>query len=364
MSLTISSTDLGRLEPVLTALLSPLDHRSPEGWARAVMAATRTLLGADQAFLALPEQRFGGRDVRLWGSGPFTEEAARAYDRHFHRVDPGRDRALGLDVFRVDTLFDRSKYERTELFVDWCTPYRLLDPIGMSVRAGDGFSAVLAFYRDRAGDPRFSERGTALLRLLLPAFKAGVHASLHLAHQRALLARVLDDGGIGLALFDTAGHLVHQNPALSRMLSAEPEAERLRQALTSVGAAIAATVRPLRAHAIDVAPPPAREVRTARARYRLYGAHAGASFAGADTLLVLAARVLPEPLSDHALRARYRLTEREVEVAHLLDEGKRNAELAETLGISAHTSERHTEHVLMKLGVRSRAQVAAKLREP
>ena len=62
------------------------------------------------------------------------------------------------------------------------------------------------------------------------------------------------------------------------------------------------------------------------------------------------------------LREHYRLTNREVDVAHLLALGKSNSEVADALSISEHTCRHHTERVLTKFGVRSRAAVAAKLR--
>jgi DNA-binding CsgD family transcriptional regulator len=63
------------------------------------------------------------------------------------------------------------------------------------------------------------------------------------------------------------------------------------------------------------------------------------------------------------LTARYQLTRREAEVARQLALGKSNAEIAEALSISEHTARRHTEQVLLKLGVRSRAAVAPLLAE-
>jgi DNA-binding NarL/FixJ family response regulator len=58
------------------------------------------------------------------------------------------------------------------------------------------------------------------------------------------------------------------------------------------------------------------------------------------------------------------LTPREAEVLELLAEGLRQGEIAERLVISPRTVGTHIEHVLRKLGVRSRAQaVALVLRE-
>ena len=55
---------------------------------------------------------------------------------------------------------------------------------------------------------------------------------------------------------------------------------------------------------------------------------------------------------------KFRLTRREVEVALLLAEGATNPAIAELLGISEHTSRHHTQHVLVKLGLHSRAGAA------
>jgi DNA-binding NarL/FixJ family response regulator len=53
------------------------------------------------------------------------------------------------------------------------------------------------------------------------------------------------------------------------------------------------------------------------------------------------------------------LTRREREIAHLIAKGLTNKDIASTLVISQRTAEGHVEHILTKLGFRSRAQVAA-----
>ena len=67
------------------------------------------------------------------------------------------------------------------------------------------------------------------------------------------------------------------------------------------------------------------------------------------------------PLADEALRDRFGLTARQVDVARLLGEGRTNHEIAEQLGVSYFTVRSHTEQVLAKLGVASRAAVGALL---
>ncbi len=52
------------------------------------------------------------------------------------------------------------------------------------------------------------------------------------------------------------------------------------------------------------------------------------------------------------------LTRRETEIAALLAEGLSNKEIAARLVISQRTAETHVDHILSKLGMTSRAQVA------
>ena len=69
-------------------------------------------------------------------------------------------------------------------------------------------------------------------------------------------------------------------------------------------------------------------------------------------------------LRDGILRQRYRLTRREVEVLPLLLLGQSNTEIAHTLRVSEHTARHHTERVLRKMHVHSRAQLSAAIWRP
>src|SRR6185369_6089837 len=53
------------------------------------------------------------------------------------------------------------------------------------------------------------------------------------------------------------------------------------------------------------------------------------------------------------------LTAREFEVARLIAEGLTNGEIAERLEIAPKTASSHVEHILAKLGVTRRAEIAA-----
>ena len=55
------------------------------------------------------------------------------------------------------------------------------------------------------------------------------------------------------------------------------------------------------------------------------------------------------------------LTSRELEIAELLASGMTNAQIADTLFLSVFTVKNHVSSILMKLGVRTRTEAAAKL---
>jgi DNA-binding NarL/FixJ family response regulator len=57
-----------------------------------------------------------------------------------------------------------------------------------------------------------------------------------------------------------------------------------------------------------------------------------------------------------------RLTERELEVLELVDQGMTNAEIADTLWLARSTIRKHLENAYAKLGVRSRTEATALLR--
>ncbi|RMG08688.1 MAG: DNA-binding response regulator [Acidobacteria bacterium] len=52
------------------------------------------------------------------------------------------------------------------------------------------------------------------------------------------------------------------------------------------------------------------------------------------------------------------LTQRECEVLALLAKGKRNSEIAETLGITENTVETHLKNIFRKVGTSNRVQAA------
>jgi DNA-binding NarL/FixJ family response regulator len=78
-----------------------------------------------------------------------------------------------------------------------------------------------------------------------------------------------------------------------------------------------------------------------------------------DELVARVQRLLGRTSAPAQPRGLSRLTKRELEVLGLLAEGKSQADIADELVISQKTVGTHIEHILSKLGVKSRAQAVA-----
>lgn len=376
-SVTLSANDVGQLQAALKTLLSPLDFESIEAWRAETRKTVGALVQPDTSVSFLP----------LDGANSFQSDrlpALAEYADHFHTMDPTHDyRSPGTQAFIWPTW--RARCERpsreawlgSEFYNDWVRPQALCQPCGLTVvRSPDRlpfppveeFSGVagLWFYWDREEPCVAGERELAILQMLLPAFECGIQLAVRSVQTRDLVEDILGNLAEGVALVDEAGRVAHESPAFRQLLADEPEAVRVEAECTRIGRLVLAYVvrQGAKSRSQEILEATEREVRTARATYRVRSALVGPHRLGPHLLaIVLLERVGLTRLSLAYLHERYHMTEREAAVSRFLADGHSNAEVARLLGISIHTARRHVEHVLMKLGVHSRAAVGAKLRE-
>jgi DNA-binding CsgD family transcriptional regulator/PAS domain-containing protein len=234
--------------------------------------------------------------------------------------------------------------------------------------AWDAIERALDTYAARtsaSSNPEDLQRA-AMIRVLVPPFKAGVSEWRRLAARRSELATLLDAIPEPVLMYDGSGGLVHANPRAAELFgmpgSAGPGAQVRTEAQRIAWSLAAAAQRSKTADA-STNTPALREVRADGRVYRLRGTLATGWMPGdAAGVLVTAAFELVNPLTDAELRSRYGLSAREVEVARLVATGLSNHEVAERLGVSYFTARNHVERVLSKLGVANRARVGAVLR--
>lgn len=167
----------------------------------------------------------------------------------------------------------------------------------------------------------------------------------------------------GVGFFNAAGRSVHLNRAMLQVITTGPDGARLagelRRVVERCSARLNAAVPPVREERlsdVEIADVPLG-VGHCRLRASPYPVVRG----DPPMILVTLRRLSPEEETSAAMR-RFDLSPRESRVAGLLAEGMSNGEIAATLHISPATARNHTQRVLQKLGVNSRAQVGALLR--
>lgn len=158
--------------------------------------------------------------------------------------------------------------------------------------------------------------------------------------------------GQAVAICDAAGHRRGVSPALTAVLAAEAERDVLEATIDAVARAARH-----RGELVE------STVAGSRAEYALRACRHG-QVAGGPSAIIVVVRQVRRLLPAHsALIARFGLTAAQSRVALLLAGGATNAAVAADLGISPHTAKRHTERVLQRLAVSSRARVLDALME-
>jgi DNA-binding CsgD family transcriptional regulator len=360
MALRLSSAEVAAIERANSTLLSPFAYENNESWRRAASRAVEACIGGDGSSFALPIP-----GVPLIAATP---EVARALEA----VDPPPDwvvraltvrrRELGLTVTDWEELFDANQVKRTFFYNEVVRPQGLLAPVTLLRETGVGpIPATLSVYfADEQSARRHLPRRKELLRLVYPAYCAGLGTYLAFRQNRATLSALAEDAAIGVLFFDTRSLPGRENEFFQRLMESEPERDRVR-------AEVAHVVRGMfRFPAFDGLPVRQRransEIQTSTSRYRIAAAFLE-DHSSPDSVkaVVLVERIERKPMDARELGVRFSLTRREIEAAQLLRRGLSSRQIAHELGISVNTARRHIERVLLKLDVHSRTAAAAKL---
>jgi DNA-binding CsgD family transcriptional regulator len=183
--------------------------------------------------------------------------------------------------------------------------------------------------------------------------------------QHASLSAHLDSLLEGIRVCDLDGKTIHQNGAFTAALKGEPSSHRIHkgieetlQQLVSFGRERPANLLALAGRRVSI------EIHTHTASYEVGGSFLGRELHGPEPRIAITLHALPPntALSDQAVKERYSLTTRELEITRRLAQGQSTKEVAHACGISLHTARRHTESIFTKLGVRNRSQIGLRLR--
>lgn len=204
--------------------------------------------------------------------------------------------------------------------------------------------------------------GAPRRRSVVESLSAPVADPENALHQRILL-QALDQLDAGLALYGASGELLYRNRSLRCLLDDSSHRSVLRAALEPLVEQMSARARARTGS--EASPAPSREeqiVRDGPGTFRLHAVLVGGGGEAEVVIVVTLEQTVIAPPMEQRLREEFRLTSAQCSVALLLAEGRSNRKIAAELRISPHTASNHTKAVLGKLGLTSRAQVAAALR--
>ena len=179
---------------------------------------------------------------------------------------------------------------------------------------------------------------------------ARLHTHVRNARITRLARDAVDVAGLGVVLVDALGRIAWRSPQAALWLQAigqdVPTApEQLPKAAGQLPKALEAALNATDDRVVHTATEPALSVR-----------NMGRATLGETMLLLELQR------EGHAAASRLAhaaLTPRETEVLSWLAKGKTNRDIADILGLSHRTVNKHLEHIFEKLGVETRAAAAA-----
>lgn len=352
------------------ALLSSLSEAEPRDWQLRANRAVRELLGADHSVFVLPTPGASVPPVTSEDTGPGFEdgllrlaaEAAsdeRYGDSFLERVHRRRVRS-GKGAYHLEQFTDRTERAKAQSFQHIFVPHGFEWLVALSTQTDYG--AVTQFFGfERPDADGYTERGLRKLRLLVPAFSAGVEAFQRSRSQRKRVAATLDLVPQPAALYDIEGHLLHRSRALNALLVDEPEREDLIRAVDELAAIYVTRLQGRQRAQAQTPLTVEQRIQTQVASYRLWGVHGPKGPEGTARILVQVERQEWDfPDSKHVAES-HGLTPRQAQVALLLARGYSDKAIARRLDISWHTARTHSRNVLARLDLRSRAQVAVTL---
>jgi DNA-binding CsgD family transcriptional regulator len=356
----LSAGDIVALERATTVLLSPFAYDNAMEWRRAACRAVEECVGGDGSSYALP---MTGEPL-IAASADIERALLALFPPPAWIVDAltVRRRALSLTVADWDELFDVSTVRRAPFYHEVVRPHRLMAPLVMLRETAEDPlpAAVSVYFADERSAATGAHHRKELLRLLFPAFRAGLDTFLAFRHNAATLTVLGEDAGIGVLVLQPTRLHARENEFFRQLMSCEPERDRVR---VEVFRAVRGVLDLRTSSGSSPRSRPAvTEVRTVSARYRVSATLLSGACSPESALAVaLVERLADRPLTGRELGARFLLTRREIETAMLVRHGLPTRQIATRLGISVNTARRHVEKILLKLDVTNRTAAAAKM---
>ena len=365
-----STQQLKLIQQVQRTMLS-VDHMNPTGdWLADLLSPLASLTGTEAIFLVEPKQMqeaFPSGKKQLSVKSPtldsqfcdcvrdnfmgHDQQGYSLFEDDYITKQHQLVRYFGQKAVHDALVYDLSKWRECRMYGEG---YQLVDierQMALSVPLPQGES-LLVFGYNEDNIPELGAECHQLLDLILPAYEANVRFRQRLAGQFADWINRIDQTGDALIAFSIDGKEHYRNAALKKLLITEPKSEALLAAIQLFA------VQPS-ADTTSPSSPVGRASCTVTLAYQSYRLrrYLDCSSLPVPTLMIAVERNSILPASER-WQSVFNLTSREAEVVELLTQGLTDREVAERLFISVHTAHRHSERILKKLNISSRAGIA------
>src|SRR5689334_8921585 len=224
MGVHLSSRKIAQLQAASAILLSPFSYETGEEWRRAVCAAVNPIVDACGAVFgfSLPDERLlGGQPDVVEVLDPFMPPTGWLRDGYLKSL-----RTRGGGVIDWHDAYDANFLRRTDFYHEIIRPNRLFAPLMLmgEVRGSVLGAAVFHYFESEKNADEHAEERKQMLRLLVPAFQAGVSAYVAVKRQRETLRIFGELSQVPLGLYDRHGRLVHESRSFEQLLAREVDA--------------------------------------------------------------------------------------------------------------------------------------------
>ncbi len=364
----LSRANERRLAELTEVLATPLAYGSREQWYASATRAIRDFFRGDSVFLCTPD-----RGVRLYFDDDQPMLAAEfdawiayrhgeiactdaAFDRGFIAC---RQRRLSTFTSEMIDRLIGNQLRHSVVYNDILRPAGARVSIGCGGLTSLGEVMCAVSYGTASPNP-FALAMRPLLAFIVPLLAAGYETVQRVDRAHAAWLEALDGTSDGFLVFDLeCDRELYRNAALAAMQRSDPEGDIVVSAMQRIAHGMS-SCKSSPAESASTALAAAalaqnQEISTARCRYMLRATLLPPGTCSTGSAVLVLARSLSATLpSVTELRSRFELTRREADVALHLAAGMSDHAIARRIGVSPHTARHHAEHVLLKLGLRSR----------
>jgi DNA-binding CsgD family transcriptional regulator len=342
---------------------------------REALLILQNLLQADKGnfFLATEDPHRSSIDLGKVFSRGVTDKSLRLFRQYYHQLDPFNKvlntQSPRSQVITFKQIIPFAKLLKTEYYNDFLKPQNIHDQLAIYLMSGNQFLGVAALFRPKDA-PVFSSADNAKAKLIAPILTAAMERAISIKKSReleqAIQSIAIELPYDGIVILDTSLRPVYYNNVAAGIISMlhrlmgqnrsfPPDLpDPLHTAALRLASALQGAV-PRKLPQMDPI------ILTTNSAKKVI-AHLRVVINEKSTPLILICfNPSSQPSTTDTLLKQQGISPRELDIIHLLADGKKNSEIAEVLFISEYTVENHLRAIYRKMDVKNRTALVHKL---